>query len=110
MTLVPKRLINPKSTLVFLIVLLTLAIRLNSAPASGGSAAISVRFVGTGMPMGAAEVAGVIAKSNWNNEGWFSGTSTSVIDETGTVSGATVSWRPMDYTHCQLQISPETFG
>lgn len=56
--------------------------------------AIGVNFVGSStMQMGAAESAGVIAKSNWNNAvGATRTTLLDLVDETGVKSGATITW------------------
>ena len=64
---------------------------------------ISVKFVGSGTPMGSDEVAGVgfLARSNWNNavsedpthsrkEGWVQ--LNTLIDDTGADTGAKISW------------------
>ena len=54
---------------------------------------ISIDFVGQGTVMGATEVAGVVQKSNWNNASGLTNTTGQVlVDETGTVTGATVTW------------------
>ena len=54
---------------------------------------ISIDFVGQGTVMGAAEVAGVVQKSNWNNASGLTNTTGQVlVDETGTATGATVTW------------------
>ncbi len=62
--------------------------------ASGTPYAISIDFVGTDTAMGASESAGVVAKTNWNNAtGAASTAGLSLVNETGAVSGATVTWR-----------------
>jgi hypothetical protein len=94
MTLITRSLKNRKTMLVLLLIALTCAIRMSSAATSGGSATISIRFVAGGVPMGAAEVAGVVAKSNWNNANGNSGVlPLGLMDETGSVSGASVVWQ-----------------
>ena len=47
--------------------------------------------------MGGSEVAGVVAKSNWNNAGGASSsTPLALVDETGTITNATVAWTSDD--------------
>ena len=54
---------------------------------------ISIDFVGQGTAMGSAEVAGVVAKSNWNNaNGLTNTTGQGLVDESGTATGAQVTW------------------
>jgi hypothetical protein len=54
---------------------------------------ISIDFVGQGTAMGSAEVAGVVAKPNWNNaNGLTNTTGQTLVDESGTATGATVIW------------------
>ena len=61
---------------------------------SGGPGGISINFVGTdGVSMGATESAGVVAKPNWNNAtGVTRSTPLPLVTETGSASGATVTW------------------
>ena len=61
-------------------------------PAAEG--AIGINFVGNdGASMGAAESAGVVAKANWNNAtGASRSTPLALTNETGAVTGATVTW------------------
>lgn len=93
MTFIPKKLRNLKSVLVFLLMLLIWTVQLNSA-ASNGSTTISVRFVGNGVSMAATEVAGVVAKSNWNNaSGNVMNSPTALVDETGNASGVSIVWQ-----------------
>ena len=63
-----------------------------SQSGSGSAKAISINFVGGGSAIGAAEVAGVIAKANWNNASSASGSGLGLQDETGASSGGTVTW------------------
>jgi hypothetical protein len=59
----------------------------------GASGAVSISFVGTGTALSAADTAGVVAKPQWNNAtGAKSASALSLLDETGTASGATVAW------------------
>jgi hypothetical protein len=63
--------------------------------AGGGSGArtISVDFVGSGTPMGAAETAGVVSKTNWNNAaGTARTTPLTLKDDAGAVTAATITW------------------
>jgi len=54
---------------------------------------ISIDFVGQGTAMGSTEVAGVVAKSNWNNaNGLTNTTAQALVNESGTGTGATVIW------------------
>ena len=63
-------------------------------PAEAPARAVSIDFVGNDVPMGPAESAGVIAKANWNNATNDSSAAPfSLVDETGTVDGATVTWK-----------------
>ena len=58
-----------------------------------GKGVVGIKFVGQGNPMGSTEVAGVVAKSNWNNaSGMTNTTGQPLVDETGTTTGATVVW------------------
>jgi hypothetical protein len=58
---------------------------------------ISVNFVGTDVEMASAEVAGVVAKSNWNQAiGAVGATPLTLVDETGTATTATVTWTADD--------------
>jgi hypothetical protein len=60
---------------------------------TAGTGVISIDFVGQGTAMGSTEVAGVVAKSNWNNaNGLTNTTGQALVDEFGTATGATVSW------------------
>jgi len=57
------------------------------------AAVVSIDFVGQGTVMGSTEVAGVVAKSNWNNaSGMTNTTGQALVDEHGTTTGATVTW------------------
>ena len=54
---------------------------------------ISIDFVGQGTVMGSTEVAGVVAKANWNNaSGLTNTTGQALVDETGSATGAKVTW------------------
>jgi hypothetical protein len=55
---------------------------------------VSVKFVGIGTAMAATESAGVVTKTNWNQASGAASTSAlALLDETGTASGASVTWR-----------------
>jgi hypothetical protein len=57
------------------------------------AAVVSINFVGNGTAMGAAESAGVVARTNWNNAtGATRSTPLALVTETGGASGATVTW------------------
>jgi len=61
--------------------------------AAAGKGVISIDFVGQGTAMGSAEVAGVVAKANWNNaNGLTNTTGQALVDESGTATGAKVIW------------------
>jgi hypothetical protein len=81
-----------------------------SASSSYSGNVISVDFVGTGTPMGSAEVAGVVAKSHWNNATGTSNGSTplSLVDETGGATGATVTWSADNLHSLPIQDQPGT--
>ena len=62
---------------------------------SGGTTtgAIGVKFVGEGTAMVSTEVAGVVSQSNWNNaSGKASSSPLPLLNQSGAVSGATVTW------------------
>jgi hypothetical protein len=62
-------------------------------PAGPAPAVISVDFVGNGVAMGAAEVAGVVARFNWNRAvGASRGTPLALVNETGATTAATMTW------------------
>ena len=63
-----------------------------TAGVGGGTRTISVHFVGEGNTMASSEVAGVVPKSNWNQASGTSGSALSLVDETGSSTGGTVSW------------------
>lgn len=63
------------------------------AAVTPGQGAMSINFVGGGTAMGAAESAGVAARSNWNNAYGASRTwPLPLKDETGTTTTARVTW------------------
>lgn len=66
------------------------ALQVSSGVASAYT--ISIDFVGRGTSMAASETAGVVAKSNWNDAVGSAGSGLALRDETGVISGATVSW------------------
>jgi hypothetical protein len=63
-----------------------------ASQSSAAARAISIDFVGSGTAMGSTETAGVIAKTNWNNAPGNTSGPLSLVDETGAVTGATVSY------------------
>jgi hypothetical protein len=70
---------------------------LNVTNAGSSSNVISIDFVGLGVAMGSSEVAGVVAKSNWNNAGGASSSGPlALVDETGTATNVSVSWTADD--------------
>jgi hypothetical protein len=74
-----------------------LLLLISSPLLAAGTGVISIKFVGTGTAMGSAETAGVVAKSQWNNAaGASSASALSLVDETGSATGATVTWNSDD--------------
>jgi hypothetical protein len=73
----------------------TTAVTLAVSPAAGsGGNVISVHFVGLGTQMTPTEIAGVIAKSNWNQAtGASSSSPLALVDETGAATSATIAWQ-----------------
>src|SRR5262245_38508569 len=70
-----------------------LFLTLGQFPRAATPGAISIDFVGQGVPMGPAEIAGVVAKANWNNATGAVRTSPLALkNETGAATTATVSW------------------
>jgi Domain of unknown function (DUF1929)/PKD domain len=68
-----------------------------STSGSGFNKTISIDFAGADVSMGSSEVAGVVAKSNWNEaSGATSSSPLSLVDETGTATPATVTWNSDD--------------
>ena len=60
---------------------------------AAGRGVISIDFVGQGTAMGSTEMAGVVAKANWNNaNGQSNATGQALVDESGTATGAKVVW------------------
>ena len=71
----------------------TATVTLNVTSSSGSSGnVISIDFVGSDVPMASTEIAGVIAKPNWNNAGGASSSAPLLVDETGSSTATTVSW------------------
>ena len=69
-------------------------VTLNVTTAGSSTNVISIDFVGLGTAMGSAEQAGVLPKTNWNNAtGAVSSAPLALVDETGTSTNVTVSWR-----------------
>jgi hypothetical protein len=61
--------------------------------AAAGPAAIGIDFVGNGTPMASSEIGGVVARSRWNAaSGANRTTPLALVDESGTVTGASVTW------------------
>src|SRR5262249_27747282 len=64
-----------------------------SSVLSSGAKPISIHFVGSGKPMGSAEVAGVIAENNWNDAaGASSNAPLALVDSSSSATGVTVTW------------------
>ncbi|MCU1241144.1 MAG: hypothetical protein JWO71_1870 [Candidatus Acidoferrum typicum] len=65
----------------------------SSISATSSSAAIGINFSGGNTNMAASETAGVVAQNNWNNASGASISSPlALVNQTGSPSGATVSW------------------
>jgi hypothetical protein len=82
----------------------TATVTLNVTSSSGSSGkVISIDFVGQDVPMAATEVAGVVAKANWNNaSGASSSAPLALVDETGSSTTATVSWSSNNIWQTQI--------
>ena len=82
----------------------TTTVTLNVTSSSGSSGkVISIDFVGQDVPMAATEVAGVVAKANWNNaSGASSSAPLALVDETGSSTTATVSWSSNNIWETQI--------
>lgn len=62
-------------------------------PVDAGQGRIGISFVGTAASIGSTDTAGVVEQSGWNNAvGAARSTPLQLADETGTNSGATVTW------------------
>ena len=70
---------------------------LNVTTAGSSTNVVSIDFVGTDVPMAPSEVAGVVAKSNWNSaNGATSSSPLALVDETGTPTNLTITWTSDD--------------
>jgi hypothetical protein len=74
-----------------------------------GTGTISIDFVGRDTPMAFTEVAGVLPKSNWNEAQGSSGNGFALVDETGTPTGATVSWTSSKVWNLPIANTPGNF-
>jgi hypothetical protein len=71
----------------------TATVNLTVTTTVGSPGVIGIDFVGQDVPMGAGEVAGVVAQGSWNNAvGASSGAPLGLVDGTGAATGATVAW------------------
>src|SRR5215470_12829908 len=85
------------SLVVLFFTLLYLTSGTNLAAQGATATVLSVQFVGSGTPMGSAEVAGVVAKNNWNNaRGARNSTPLALADETGIATSASITWTSDD--------------
>jgi hypothetical protein len=86
----------------------TATVSLTVASSSGSSGnPISIDFVGEDVPMAATEVAGVVAKANWNSASGVSSTSPlALVDATGATTTATVSWTSNDIWELSIADQP----
>ena len=83
------------STITILFALVTAGFLLGvmQSPHAATPGTVSIDFVGNGSSMGAAEIAGVVPKANWNNAtGATRSTPLALKDETGASSTSTVTW------------------
>jgi hypothetical protein len=80
---------------------------LNVTTAGSSTNVISIDFVGADVPMAASEVAGVVAKSNWNAAtGASSAVPLALVDETGTPTNVSVSWTSDDVWEQSITDAP----
>jgi hypothetical protein len=70
----------------------TATIGLYVTDALPGSGAIGIDFVGGASALFATDVAGFVAKPNWNEADGIAGTNLALLDESGVDTGATVAW------------------
>jgi hypothetical protein len=63
------------------------------SPSGASANAIGIKFVGTGSAMASSETAGAVPANNWNNIGWFTGTSTGLLNGAGNSTTAAVTWQ-----------------
>jgi hypothetical protein len=66
-------------------------VNFTAAVSTATARVVSINFGADQVSLGAAESAGVVAKTNWNNASNNTG-SLALVDETGAANGATVSW------------------
>ena len=68
--------------------------------ASQTPSAISIDFVGmSAAAMAPSEIAGVVPEPNWNDAAGASGSGLALVDQTGTVTGATATWNSNGIFH-----------
>jgi hypothetical protein len=80
---------------------------LNVTSSTASLKVISINFVGTDVAMASTEVAGVVAKSNWNQAGGAVRSSPlALLDETGTATTAAVTWTADDVWAESITDSP----
>jgi hypothetical protein len=60
--------------------------------AAPGSGAIGIDFVGSADALLATDIAGIVAKPNWNEAADVAGSALALLDESGADTGAVVSW------------------
>jgi beta-lactam-binding protein with PASTA domain len=86
----------------------------SSGPGSGpplGTGAIGIDFVGKSAPIRSGEIAGVVPQPNWNSaDGAEADTPLALVDETGTSTGATVTWSAASLWLTQIQDAPGNPG
>jgi hypothetical protein len=76
----------------------------------GTEPVISVDFVGGGTPMAPSESAGIVARANWNvATGNASSTPLNLVDQTGSATGATLSWTSDNVWSLPIADSPGNF-
>ncbi len=85
------------------------SVTLTVTTSTPGAGVISIDFVGRDTPMSPAEIAGVVARSNWNEVQGSSGSGFALVDETGTTTGATISWSSSPVWSLPIADTPGNF-
>jgi len=85
------------------------SVTLTVTTSTPGAGVISIDFVGRDTPMSPAEIAGVVARSNWNEVQGSSGSGFALVDETGTTTGATISWTSSPVWSLPIADTPGNF-
>ena len=77
--------------------------------ATPGAGAISIDFVGSGVPMASTEIAGIVPRSNWNEAAGANGSGMALVDETGTTSTANLAWSSSSVFKLPTRNTPGNF-